>query len=133
MSFEPERIPVRIFDDHEEITRHIAGRIAELIRAKAAEGRPAVLGLATGSTPLGVYRELIRLHREESLDFSNVITFNLDEYYPMDPAGHHSYRRYMQENFFDFVNIEPGLIHMPASDAPEEDLEAHCLASQHCA
>ncbi len=73
-----ERIPVFIFEDDEEIASVVASRIAALIRERAAEGKPAVLGLATGSSPVGVYRELIGLHREQGLSFENVITFNLD-------------------------------------------------------
>ncbi|MDG2283180.1 MAG: 6-phosphogluconolactonase, partial [Longimicrobiales bacterium] len=80
-----ERIPVEVLDDHDAVSAAVARRIAEIIRARSFEGRSAVLGLATGSTPLGVYRELVRMHREEGLDFSNVVTFNLDEYFPMGP------------------------------------------------
>jgi glucosamine-6-phosphate deaminase len=78
----PERIPVEISETHEAIARAIAGRIATIVRERHAAGG-AVLGLATGSTPIGIYRELIRLHRDEGLDFSRVRTFNLDEYYPI--------------------------------------------------
>src|SRR5262245_53556542 len=94
------KIPVRVFPSTSGANRYIAGLIAELIRQRAAAGRPAVLGLATGSTPLGVYRELIRMHREDRLDFSNVISFNLDEYYPMDPRRPQSYRHWMNEILF---------------------------------
>ena len=93
---------------------------------KTSASRRAVLGLATGSTPLGVYRELIRLRREEGLDFSNVVAFNLDEYYPMAPDSLHSYRRFMRENLFDHVNIRPENIHIPRGDLPPEGVEAHC-------
>ena len=120
-----ERIPVRVME-HDEIATEVAGRIASLVRARASEGRDAVLGLATGSTPLGVYRELIRLHREEGLDFANVITFNLDEYFPMRPGSIHSYRRYMHENLFDHVNIRPGRCHIPRGDLAEDEVDAHC-------
>ncbi len=120
-----ERIPVRVME-HDEIATEVAGRIAALVRARASEGRDAVLGLATGSTPLGVYRELIRLHREEGLDFANVITFNLDEYFPMRPGSIHSYRRYMHENLFDHVNIRPGRCHIPRGDLAEDEVDAHC-------
>ncbi|HEU4559486.1 MAG TPA: 6-phosphogluconolactonase, partial [Longimicrobium sp.] len=95
-----ERVPVVIVE-YDQIARTLAERIAAIIRERNAEGKPAVLGLATGSTPIGIYRELIRLHREEGLDFSNVVTFNLDEYYPMAPDSIHSYVRYMWENLFD--------------------------------
>ncbi len=123
-----ERIAVRVMPDHDSIAREVAGRIASLIRRRASEGRPAVLGLATGSTPVGVYRELIRLHREEGLDFSGVITFNLDEYFPMSPDSIHSYHRYMHEHLFDHVNIVPGRRHVPRGDLPDVDIAAHCEA-----
>src|SRR6266581_4303658 len=78
-----ERIRTLVVEDHEDIARLVANRIATVIRERNAAGERTVLGLATGSTPIGVYRELIRMHREEGLSFANVITFNLDEYYPM--------------------------------------------------
>lgn len=121
-----ERIPVRVLPDHDSIAAEVAGRIAALIRRRAREGRTAVLGLATGSTPLGVYRELVRRHRDEGLDFSNVVTFNLDEYFPMRPGSIHSYRRYMRENLFDHINIPAERCHIPRGDLAEEDVEAHC-------
>ncbi len=122
-----ERIAVRIMPDHDSLAAEVAGRIATLIRERSREGRHAVLGLATGSTPVGVYRELIRLHREESLDFSNVVAFNLDEYFPMQPGSVHSYHRYMRENLFDFVNIPPRNRHIPRGDLAEAEVEDHCL------
>jgi glucosamine-6-phosphate deaminase len=121
-----ERLPVTIVAGHTEIATRIAAGIAALIRDRAAEGRPAVLGLATGSTPIGIYRELIRMHREEGLDFSNVVTFNLDEYFPMPPASIHSYHRFMRENFFAHVNIDPSNANIPRGDIPRSEIEAHC-------
>src|SRR2546427_7769791 len=94
----PERIRTVVVDDHDDIGRLVARQIADVIRAKAGAGGRAVLGLATGSTPIGVYRELIRLHREEGLRFADVVTFNLDEYYPMEPGSIHSYHRFIWEN-----------------------------------
>ncbi|MEJ2203950.1 MAG: glucosamine-6-phosphate deaminase [Gemmatimonadota bacterium] len=123
-----ERIPVRVLEDHEAIAREVAGRIASLIRSRAEEGRTAVLGLATGSTPIGIYRDLIRHHREEGLDFSNVVTFNLDEYVPMDPGSVHSYHRFMRENLFDHVNVPEDQIHIPRGDLPRSEIESHCDA-----
>jgi len=121
-----ERIPVEIFDDHEVIARRVARRVAEIVRERGREGRSAVLGLATGSTPLGVYAELTRLHVEEGLSLSNVVTFNLDEYFPMDPDSIHSYHRFMRENFFDHVDIPPDQVHIPRGDIGRDEVEAHC-------
>ncbi|HYG68434.1 MAG TPA: 6-phosphogluconolactonase, partial [Anaeromyxobacteraceae bacterium] len=87
-----------------------------------------VLGLPTGSTPLGVYEELIRMHREDGLDLSNVVTFNLDEYFPMDPGSLQSYHRFMRENFFDHVNIPEAQIHIPRGDVAPEAVEDHAHA-----
>ena len=122
----PERIRTVIVDGHDDIGRHAARRIAEVIRNGAITGRRPVLGLATGSTPIGAYRELIRMHREEGLSFANVITFNLDEYFPMDPASLHSYHRFMWENLFTQLDILPENVHIPKGDVPREDVEAEC-------
>lgn len=121
-----EKIDLIVLPDHRDIARAAAGRIAELIVEKNAKDEPTVLGLATGSTPLGIYRELIRLHREEDLDFSRVITFNLDEYCPMDPGSIHSYHRFMHENLFDHINIPKENIHLPRGDVPVTEIEDHC-------
>ena len=86
-----ENISCRVFRDAGDASRVVAAEIAALIRARANEGLRCVLGLATGSTPMGVYAELVRLHQQEGLSFSNVVTFNLDEYYPMPPEGLQSY------------------------------------------
>ncbi|HEY8470432.1 MAG TPA: glucosamine-6-phosphate deaminase [Longimicrobiales bacterium] len=126
MPHQNERVPVVIVEEYEDIARLIADRIATLIRTKRAAGEYAVLGLATGSTPIGIYRELIRMHREEGLDFSNVITFNLDEYFPMQPDSIHSYHRYMWENFFEHVNVRPENVHIPRGDIPRSQVDAYC-------
>ncbi len=125
MEENPERIPVIVADSYDLIARMVARRIAEVIRDADAAGRSAVLGLATGSTPIGVYRELIRMHLEEGLDFSRVRTFNLDEYYPMPPGSLHSYHRFMRENLFDHVNIDPRNVRVPRGDLPRDEIEAH--------
>jgi glucosamine-6-phosphate deaminase len=119
----PERIPVAIAETHEEIARAVAARIAAIVRERHGG---AVLGLATGSTPIGIYRELVRLHREAGLDFSRVRTFNLDEYYPIAPDSLHSFRRFMRENFFERVNLEPSHTHFLRGDLPRGEVEAHC-------
>lgn len=108
-----ERIPFRVFDESRDASRYVAREIADLIRARHREGKSCVLGLATGSTPVGVYNELVRMHREEGLSLANVITFNLDEYYPMQPNELQSYVRFMHEHLFDHVDIPPQQIHIP--------------------
>ena len=114
--------------DHDDLVGLLADRIVDVItRETAAKGR-AVLGLATGSTPIGVYRELIRRHQAGALDFSRVITFNLDEYYPMAPDRPHSYRRYMWENLFAHVNVVPANVHIPDGSVPRERLAEHAAA-----
>lgn len=120
-----ERVPVVIVE-YDEISKTVARRIAEIIRERRRDGGRAVLGLATGSTPIGIYRELIRMHREEGLDFSDVVTFNLDEYYPMKPESIHSYHRFMRENLFSHINIKPQNIHIPRGDVPRDDVEEEC-------
>ena len=125
---DPERIRTLIFDDHEALTRAVASRMAELIRGRQAQGNRTVLGLATGSTPVGVYRELIRLHREEGLGFKGVVTFNLDEYYPMEPESVHSYHRFMWENLFRHIDIDPKDVHLPDGTVPREGLAVTCEA-----
>ncbi|MEL6612355.1 MAG: glucosamine-6-phosphate deaminase, partial [Bacteroidota bacterium] len=119
-----ERVPV-VIAEHDEIARLVAGRIAEVIAEARTAGKTPVLGLATGSTPIGIYRELIRLHREDGLDFADVVSFNLDEYYPMDPESIHSYHRYMWENLFSHINIQRENVHVPLGDIPREEVEAH--------
>ncbi len=123
-----ERIPTVIVNDHEALARLVAGRIAALMRERAAAERPLVLGLATGSTPIGVYRELIRLHRDEQLSFGHVVTFNLDEYWPMPPESIHSYHRFMWENLFSQVDINPSNVHLLDGTLARTDIDAACRA-----
>lgn len=120
------KAPTLVFRNVQEVDRYVALVIEGLIRENNAAGLPTVLGLPTGSTPIGVYRELIRLHREEDLDFSRVITFNLDEYWPIDHDSIHSYNLWMRKTFFDHVNIPEQNIHIPRGDIPQEDVEAFC-------
>jgi len=121
-----ERIPTVIVGDHDELGCLVACRIAELMRTRGRAGRRTVLGLATGSTPIGVYRELIRMHREEGLSFAQVVTFNLDEYYPMDPGSVHSYHRFMWENLFSLLDIAPDNVHMLRGDVRREQVGEEC-------
>jgi glucosamine-6-phosphate deaminase len=121
-----ERIRTVVVEDHADIARLVAGRIATLVRERAAAGERCVLGLATGSTPIGVYRELIRMHREEGLSFRHVETFNLDEYWPMPPASIHSYHRFMRENLFDHIDLDPANVHIPDGTLPRERVDEAC-------
>ncbi|MDQ3389506.1 MAG: glucosamine-6-phosphate deaminase [Gemmatimonadota bacterium] len=120
-----ERVPVVVVE-HDQMARTVAHRIVEVMKRKREAGGIPVLGLATGSTPIGIYRELIRLHREEGLDFSDVMTFNLDEYYPMDPESIHSYHRYMWENLFEHINIPPENVRVPSGTVGREEVDAFC-------
>ncbi len=121
-----EKLPVRIYETDKKASIAVARRIAKIIHDKAAAGGTAVLGLATGHTPIDVYRELIRMHREEGLDFTNVQTFNLDEYWPIQHDAPQSYHRWMKENLFDHVNIPAENIHIPSGTVEEDGVEAYC-------
>lgn len=122
-----EKLPVTVYPDQEEACRVTARRIADLIKEKNAAGKNTVLGLATGHTPVKVYKELIRLHREEGLSFKNVVTFNLDEYYPMQPDAEQSYVRFMKEHLFDHIDIASENIHMPDGTLAADDIPAYCM------
>ncbi len=104
----------------------VAREVAAFIRARRQGNRPAVLGLATGSTPLSLYAELVRMHREEGLSFANVVTFNLDEYYPMQPSDARSYRHFMEAHLFDQIDLPPANAHVPDGTVPVSGLDAHC-------
>ncbi len=105
----------------------VASRLAARLIAKRVREKPdAVLGLATGGTPRGLYRELIRIHHEENLDFSGVRTFNLDEYVGLAPDHPASYHRFMAENLFDHINISKENIYIP--DGLTQDIPAYCAA-----
>lgn len=105
----------------------VAKQIADLIREKAKTNENCILGLATGSTPLEVYNELIRMYREEALSFSNVITFNLDEYYPIEPVDVQSYNYFMKENLFKHINIPAENINIPKGNISNENLDEYCI------
>jgi glucosamine-6-phosphate deaminase len=122
-----EKLPVTIFENPKVASIKVANRIADLIRKKQSENAPAVLGLATGATPVGVYAELVRMHKEEGLSFKNVITFNLDEYYPMQPDADQSYVSFMNKQLFDHVDIDRNNINIPDGTLKLEDIPAFCL------
>src|SRR5262245_47626463 len=120
------KIPTLVFATSAQANRHLALMIESLIRQNNSAGRATVLGLPTGSTPVGLYRELVRLHKENGLDFSRVVTFNLDEYYPMRPDDAHSYNRWMRETFFNHVNIPERNVHIPSGTVATEEVEDYC-------
>ncbi|MGO3691073.1 MAG: glucosamine-6-phosphate deaminase [Psychroflexus halocasei] len=117
---------LKLFQDAEAASIYVAHQIAELIRDKEKQGKTAVLGLATGNTPKGVYQELIRLHRNEGLSFKNVISFNLDEYYPILPDDQQSYTYFMRQYLFKHVDIKPEQTHIPHTDFSEEGIAQYC-------
>ncbi|CCH00087.1 glucosamine-6-phosphate deaminase [Fibrella aestuarina BUZ 2] len=121
-----ERVPLQLYPTADLASKAVAQEIADLIVSHQRTGDWTVLGLATGSSPKKVYAELIRLHREEGLSFRRVITFNLDEYYPIQPDALQSYHRFMHEHLFDHVDISPENIHIPTGTLPADDLKAYC-------
>jgi glucosamine-6-phosphate deaminase len=121
-----EKIPVRIFPGSKDGSAYVARLVSDFIREKQKNKQKCVLGLATGSTPKTFYAELVRLHREEKLSFKNVITFNLDEYYPIDNNALQSYNRFMRTNLFDHVDINPKNIHIPDGEIKKENVKEFC-------
>ncbi|HUR11228.1 MAG TPA: glucosamine-6-phosphate deaminase [Flavitalea sp.] len=121
-----ERIPVKIFSNAREGSKYIAAQIASLIKSKQQSGQKCVLGLATGNSPKLVYAELVRLHREEKLSFSNVISFNLDEYYPIESDAMQSYNRFMHVHLFHHVDIPAENIHVPNGEIKKEEIKQYC-------
>lgn len=121
-----ERIRCQVLESTNAIAQYVAGEIAEVIRRRASQGKNCILGLATGSTPVGVYNELVRLHKDEGLSLANVVTFNLDEYFPMKPNGLQSYVRFMNEHLFDHIDIDRSNVHVPDGTLAVEEVAAYC-------
>ncbi len=121
-----EKINTYVHDSSEEASFYVANEIADLIRQRQKQGKIAVLGLATGSTPTKVYDFLVKFHKEEGLSFKNVITFNLDEYFPMQPDSIHSYVRFMNEHLFDHIDIKKENINIPDGTLDKEDVREFC-------
>lgn len=122
-----EKIHNVIFESSQEASVLVAQEIANIIQRKEELNEPCVLGLATGSSPIKVYEELVRLHKEEGLSFANVVTFNLDEYYPMDKNNIQSYHHFMHEHLFNHVDIRPENINIPDGSISNEDLQQYCI------
>ena len=122
-----EKIPVTFHETSAEACQILAVEVGSLIRQRQAAGKHAVLGLATGSTPVPFYRELIKMHREEGLSFDNVITFNLDEYYGLDQQHRESYFRFMQEQLFEHIDIPEANINIPPGTVSRKEVYQACL------
>jgi glucosamine-6-phosphate deaminase len=114
------------YDDKITASKYVAGEIASLIQANNKNNTSTVVGLATGSSPIEMYKELIRLHKEEGLSFKNVITFNLDEYMPMDHASDKSYHYFMDHNLFNHIDINKSNVNVPSGDLDESEVDAYC-------
>ncbi len=123
-----EKIPVKIYKNPTEGSNALAAQIAKLIKEKQAQNLPCVLGMATGATPILLYKELVRMHKEEGLSFKNVITVNLDEYYPISRKAYQSYWSFMHRHLFDHIDIDPKNIHLPNSEWTKEEVKEKCLA-----
>ena len=121
-----EKLYTNIFDDSEQASVWVAEEIASLIRNKSKRGETCVLGLATGSSPIGVYKELVRMHKEEGLSFKNVVTFNLDEYYPMEASRIQSYVYFMKDNLFNHIDIPKENINIPDGTIEIKDVYQFC-------
>lgn len=123
-----ENINTNIFENAKKGSVAVAKEIAKLIIKKQAKGETCVLGLATGSSPKGVYSELVNLHKNEGLSFKNVVSFNLDEYYPMDEKSVNSYRRFMKEHLFNHVDIEESNCYVPNGGLAKHEIEEYCAS-----
>lgn len=121
-----EKVPVQIYEKPSEAVKAVACEIADRIRENAAKSEKCVLGLATGSSPIKLYQELIRMHKEEGLSFKNVVTFNLDEYLPMPKESVHSYHYFMHHHLFDHIDIDPKNIHIPDGTLKNEEIDNFC-------
>jgi glucosamine-6-phosphate deaminase len=122
-----ERIPVRVFDNTASGSRVVAERIAQLISSRQAEEKMAVLALSTGNSPVKVYQELVRIHREDGLSFRNVVSFNLDEYYGISPEHPQSYYNFMYEHLFRHIDMSPENIHIPEGNLPPDEVRKSCM------
>ena len=120
-----EKIPVEIFSSPKKGSEYVARIIADLIKEKNALGNYAVIGLATGSTPKSLYAELVKLHQQEGLSFKKVITFNLDQYYPMEPDALNSYHYFMRKYLFEQTDIDPENYFLPNGLIPKEKIKQY--------
>ena len=121
-----EYIEVKIYSDSDIASKAVSDHIIEKINQKAKRGEAFVLGLATGSSPIKVYRNLIHAYKNGLVSFKNVYTFNLDEYFPMDSSSIHSYVQFMHQNLFNEIDIPKEQIHIPDGTLPLEKIKDYC-------
>ena len=119
--------PTFVFESNADASKHVARQIAEIVRNRNTQGKSASLGLVAGSSPMGVYQELVRLHKEDGLDLSNVSIFMVNEYYGVDADRLQSLRRWLLENFVNKTNVQPQNVHCFDANVAAEDLEAYCV------
>ena len=122
-----EHVPVHIFENAAAVAYEVAHHIGAVIKDRTARGLNTVLGLPTGTTPLDVYKELIGMYREEGLDFSKVITFELSEYYPIEPDRLQSYYRFLRENLLDHINVPKDQTHSLPGNLPSAEVDSLSL------
>ena len=121
-----EKIPVQIYETADEAVKAVAREIVDFVQTKAASSEKCVLGLATGVSPIKLYQELVRMHREEGVSFRNVVTFNLDEYLPMPKESEQSYHYFMHHHLFDHIDIDPKNIHIPDGTLEGDEIDKFC-------
>ena len=121
-----EKLHTVTFDNSQEASILIAREICDLVKSKQEKNKNCTIGFATGSSPTKVYQEIIRIHNDESLSFNNVITFNLDEYFPIEKDDNNSYHNFMKENLFDHIDIPKENINIPSGDISEKDITKFC-------
>ena len=121
-----EKLHTVTFDNSQEASILIAREICDLVKSKQEKNKNCVIGFATGSSPTKVYQEIIKIHNDESLSFNNVITFNLDEYFPIEKDDNNSYHNFMKENLFDHIDIPKENINIPSGDISEKDITKFC-------
>ncbi len=128
---EQKNVTLKIFDDRQEGCEYVAGQIQKLITEHNRLYKSTVLGLATGNTPKGVYKKLVEYHQRQQLSFNRVVTFNLDEYYPISAYHDRSYHTYMEHNLFNKVDVHPHHTFIPDGEVPEEELATYCENYDH--
>ena len=121
-----EKLHTVCFENSEIASKLIAREICDLVKSKQAKNKNCVLGFATGSSPRIIYKEIVKIHKEESISFKNVISFNLDEYYPIKVNDKNSYHKFMSENLFDHLDIPKENINIPLGEIKPKGVKKFC-------